>query len=449
MVAGLVGGLVLSASVMGLADGPRGRDAGEEHLRPPAPTPAAGSERAVDWRAAESGVLEGHVQVTLRERFVKAGEAYFDHQSPPQWIVFQAVPVPVEGAEPDSFYSMYVAPLVRDGEGNITGTGDPVRISPEGSANTCGWFHPTRGEVLFGSTLTRPSDQQKSGFQVGARKYVWMFPAEMEIVRVRQAAAEKVERTGTKEDASIEVLLCTGFKVAPLRFGAPEVLISRPQYDAECSYSADGRYVLYAHVREAKDEHDRPDADLFVYDTLREVHVPLVEASGYDGGPFFSPDGKWICYRSDRRGDDLLQLFIAELKFNEAGAITGIERELQITDNSAVNWAPYWHPSGKFLVYGSSEMGHQNYEVFAVEVDPAVKNAAELRRARVTQSGGADVLPVFSDDGSLMMWTAQRNTDEGARPSSQVWIARAVPGGIENLIGQETKTDVPAPDAAR
>ena len=33
-------------------------------------------------------------------------------------------------------------------------------------------------------------------------------------------------------------------------------------------------------------------------------------AKGYDGGPFFSPDGKKILYRSDRKENDLLQVFI-------------------------------------------------------------------------------------------------------------------------------------------
>ena len=68
--------------------------------------------------------------------------------------------------------------------------------------------------------------------------------------------------------------------------------------------------------------------------------VDLVMAPGYDGGPFFSPDGKRICYRSDRKKDDHLQIFVSELSFDESGAITGIDREIQVTDNEFVNWAP-------------------------------------------------------------------------------------------------------------
>jgi len=87
-------------------------------------------------------------------------------------------------------------------------------------------------------------------------------------------------------------------------------------------------------------------------------------------------------------------------------------------------------------VYGSSEMGHQNYEIFAVEVNRAVLTAAAgaskegpvhvaAARARITQADGADVLPVFSPDGQWLMWTSQRGAKAPgeAKASSQVWIA--------------------------
>src|SRR5690606_18841641 len=127
------------------------------------------------------------------------------------------------------------------------------------------------------------------------------------------------------------------------------------------------------------------------------------------------------------------QIFIAALDFNDDGVPVGIKSEHQLTDNSHVNWAPYWHPSGEYLVYASSEAGHHNYEVFAVEVAPG-KEPRTIRTRRITQASGADVLPVFSDDGSLMMWTAQRGpAAEGeGRPSSQIWIAEVAPDGPLN-----------------
>jgi hypothetical protein len=369
----------------------------------------------LDWKSLESPYFDGYVQLTSRDRFVKAGEAYFDHSSPSQWVIFQAVEVPKPGAEVDPFYAMYVAKLTRDAAGIVNGIEEPVRVSPPGSANTCGWFHPTDPtRVLYGSTIITPGSDQPSGFQVGTRRYVWMFPQEMDIVEQRV-----FDLSGTFGSGGARTPLTT--------MPAPTRLFERPAYDAECSYSKDGRFVLYARIREDSSG-ERPDADIYVHDNVTKTDTPLVTATGYDGGPFFSADEKYICYRSDRKGDDLLQIFVSELKY-EQGRIVGITREHQLTDNGAVNWAPYFHPSGKFLVYGSSEVGHHNYEVFAAPVD-MTRPASEIKRVRITQADGADVLPVFSDDGSLMMWTAQRGplAPGESKPSSQVWIARVRPG---------------------
>jgi hypothetical protein len=180
-------------------------------------------------------------------------------------------------------------------------------------------------------------------------------------------------------------------------------------------------------VVDPKKGETKPDADIWAFDTTTNSQIPLIEAKGYDGGPFFSPDGKWICYRSDRRGDDKLQIFVAKLKF-ENDAMVGVEREFQLTDDENVNWAPYWHPSGRFLVFGSSAVGHSNYEVFSIRVDEAALERGEKPAAaeRVTFTPGADVLPAFSADGAWMMWTSQRGplmTGE-QKPSSQLWISR-------------------------
>ena len=36
----------------------------------------------------------------------------------------------------------------------------------------------------------------------------------------------------------------------------------------------------------------------------------LTNAKGYDGGPFISPDGKWIIFRSDRKEEHMLQIYV-------------------------------------------------------------------------------------------------------------------------------------------
>ncbi|MGD9690805.1 MAG: TolB family protein [Phycisphaerales bacterium] len=377
-----------------------------------ASNPAASSSQPATsaWAADEAPFLTRHVQLTFPDRFVRAGEQYFDHQSPPKWVVFQAIERPAAGVEPDTHYAMFAAELARDADGRVTGLGEAIRLSPPGSANTCGWFHPTSpGTVIFGSTITPPESTDSPGYSRDRQRYSWQFPREMEVVSV------------------------SGVGSPATKPASPTALFSRPGYDAECSYSADGRFLLYTHVDPTTN-----DPNIWVYDTRTDRHHALVTARGYDGGPFFSPDGKWITYRSDRRGNNVLQLYVAELAFGNDGdpaVPIGVLREIQLTSEApgrpereqAVSWCPYFHPSGKYVVYATSEVGHHNYEVFALEID-ADKPADQLRRSRVTHAAGFDGLPTFSADGSLMMWTSQRGAKrEGEeRPSSQMWLAEVV-----------------------
>ncbi|MCA9300551.1 MAG: PD40 domain-containing protein, partial [Phycisphaerales bacterium] len=248
-------------------------------LAHPLPEGSATQPHATDAPARpESEVLRHPVQLTSRDMFVKAGEAYFSPDE--SWIIFQAVPVPTEG-EPDAFYSMYVGRLVRE-EGRVVGLDDIEMISEPGSANTCGWFPPEiPGKVLFGSTVAPPEDQDRSGFQVGTRKYVWQFPPETEIV-TRFIPKIFMSTPGeTKFDRTTFVL--------PDDATTSKRLFERPEYDAEGSWSKDGRYVLYAHVNE-RESTEAADADIWIYDTRSDTHLPIVQAKGYDGGPFFSPD---------------------------------------------------------------------------------------------------------------------------------------------------------------
>jgi len=369
-----------------------------------------GSSESSDWREAEALILTNHRQLTSRDMFTRAGEAYFNPSS--TMVIFQATPVPEDGGVPSPHYEMFVAPFAIHFDGDRTSIGDmgtPIRVSTGSSANTCGWFHPTQANiVLFGSTVEPPSADNVPGYQRGTGRYAWSFPTEMQIV------------SGSISSTIIPAEVDDGYH--GLRPAITYPIFEKPGYTAEASWSPDGRTVLYAQVDEAKsDAAGRPDADIWAYDTETGSHYPLVEANGYDGGPFFNHDGTKICYRSDRAGNNLLQLFVADLKLNENGVPVGITKETQLTDNEHVNWAPYWHPDGDLLVYATSQVGHRNYEVFAIWADTS-KGATPVR---ITEAGGADVLPVFSPDGRYLMWTAQRGelADGEQRPSSQLWIA--------------------------
>ena len=363
---------------------------------------------AEDWTSMEAAVLGDPVQLTFGDRFVKAGESYYSPDG--ARIIFQAVEQPVDGEVADDFYAMFVADTVRDEAGRTRQLENIRRISPEGSANTCGWFHPIDPNiVIFGTTMEPPSDETPPGYQRGSGRFRWQFPPEMRIVATDL-------RRNDATTATLDPLAGDG-----------------TSYVAEGSFSPDGRHLLYTSLEAGQ-------GDIYVKDLSTDEVVHLVAAPGYDGGPFFSPDGRRITYRSDRYGNNLLQVFVSELEFDEGGAITGVTREHQVTDDSHVNWCPFWHPDGDHLLYATSREGHRNYEVFMVDAmtdtertPAASKYGTGLRR--ITHGPGADVLPAFNADGSELIWTNKRGVSE----TSQLWTASfdpdlsspsaAVPGG--------------------
>ena len=376
------------------------------------------------WPLAEGPILTEHVQLTFPGEFAKAGEAYFGPDD--DWIIFQAVPAAEGGEGVDPHYSMFVAGVAREG-GAIVGLGHAFRVSPRGSANTCGWPHPIKPyHFLYGTTLTPPGEEEQPGYRRGTSTYSWSFPREMEIVTA-SIDPEFYGHDGSPEGPEVRVT-------------APEAVFERDGYDAEASWSPDGRHILYTHVAPPGDIR-AGDGDLWVYDTRTDAHTPLVVKRGYDGGPFFSPDGKRICWRSDRRGDNLLQVFVADLVFAEDGAIVDIANETQVTRNEHVNWCPFFTRDGKYLLYATSELGHGNYEVFAVSAEGGERPRPRLR---VTRARGFDGLPAFSADGRWLMWTAQRGAfdpEATDRPSSQLWAARydhaALVAAYEALVKAE------------
>lgn len=118
---------------------------------------------------------------------------------------------------------------------------------------------------------------------------------------------------------------------------------------------------------------------------------------------FFSPDGSQVIFRADYDKPHYLQIYAIDADGSNIK---------QLTNNGAVNWAPYWHPSGQYIAYTTSLHGHAHYEVYLMEVASGLQH-------RLTHNPSFDGLPVFSLDGQKLMWTSKRGPDQ----TSQIFIA--------------------------
>ena len=324
-------------------------------------TPATDSTAAT----SEAKFLTNHRQVTMG--LPRAGEGYFSPDG--KEIVYQAYPIGYP------FYQIYVQNL----DERV-----PRRVSPGRGRTTCSYFSPDGKQILFASAHTNPDlpyEERKArelAAAGGRRRYQWDFDKNMDIYVCQH------DGTSLKQ------------------------LTDAPGYDAEGSYSSDGKQIVFTSTRDG-------DPDLYIMDADGGNVRQIVNVDGYDGGPFFSPDNKWVIFRSDRKKEHMLQVY--------AISVDG-KTEVQLThDLNTVNWAPYYHPSGKYIVWARADYSRgpqfANFDLYTMDLEQSGGTLKGGKPTRITFDKKADVLPVFSPDGRKLMWTSTRTADG----SSQLWIA--------------------------
>lgn len=255
----------------------------------------------------------------------------------------------------------------------------PPMISTGLGRTTCAYFLPDNKHFVYGSTHLGgkecpPAPLRREG------KYVWPIYPSYDIF------------------------------VADLEGNITKQLTTEPGYDAEATVSPKGDKIVFTSMRTG-------DLELFTMNIDGTDVKQITNQLGYDGGAFFSPDGSKLIFRSSRPKTE------AEIKeykdLLEEGLVQPTQMELyicnadgsdlkQLTNLGNANWSPFFHPSGKKILFSSNFEAERGFPFNLYMIDIDGKNLT-----RVTHSETFDAFPVFSNDGKKLVFSSNRNNGGG------------------------------------
>ncbi|HEV8548604.1 MAG TPA: M20/M25/M40 family metallo-hydrolase, partial [Polyangiaceae bacterium] len=284
----------------------------------------------------------------------------------------------------------------------LDGSNTRVPVSSGQGATTCSYFLPGDSQEIYASThLGGAACPPKPDHGKG---YVWPLYEDYDI-----------------------------FKTNP--GGALTRLTDTKGYDAEGTVCAKDGSILFTSVRDGDLELYRMDAD------GKNVRR-LTHTLGYDGGGFFNSDCTRIVWRAARPkpGPELedyqallaqhlvrptkLEIYVANADGSDATQLTYLD---------AASFAPFFHPSGKRVLFASNygDPKGREFDIWAVD-------DTGTRLERITRAPGFDGFPMFSPDGSQLAFSSNRNTPPGSH-DTHVFLAHWAEGQVETTL--ETAAD--------
>lgn len=257
-------------------------------------------------------------------------------------------------------------------------------ISTGDGRTTCSFFLPDNKTILYASThlggkACPPEPERKPG-----GKYLWPIYDSYDIF------------------------------VSDLNGKIIKQLTNTPGYDAEATLSPKGDKIVFTSTRNG-------DLDLYVMDIKGKKVQQITKEIGYDGGAFFSPDGKKIVFRASRfKTDEEKKEYLDYLK---QGLVAPTNMEIftcnvdgsglkQITNLGKANWAPFYHPAGKKIIFSSNHKGTRGFEfnLFMINEDGSGLE-------QITYDKVFDSFPMFSPDGTKIIFSSNRN-NKGTRDTN-------------------------------
>ncbi len=284
-------------------------------------------------------------------------EAYFSADD--KQLIFQSKR---DGRECDQIYTM-----------NVDGSNTKLISSGDGRT-TCSYFFPNRTRVLYSSThLGAKQCPPNPDFSKG---YVWAIYPAYDIFTARPDGSDRKRLTST------------------------------PGYDAESTITRDGRKIVFTSMRDG-------DLDIYTMDADGRHVKRLTSELGYDGGPFWSYDGKQIVYRANHPQAEKEKADYEGLLKNNLIRPTTLDiwvmnadgsNKRQVTNNNKANFAPYFFPDGKRIIFASNmnDPRGRNFDLFLVNV-----NGSGLEQ--ITFNDTFDGFPMFSSDGRKLVFASNRH----------------------------------------
>jgi len=333
----------------------------------------------------------------------RSGEGYFSPDG--KQLIFQS-----ERESGNPFYQIYILDFE---------TGETHRVSTGTGKTSCSFFRPGTDKVLYASTHLDPesAEKQKAEIEFRAsgqkRRQAWDYDEHFDIFSARRDGTELERLTDARG------------------------------YDAEGGYSPDGTKIVFCSIRDAypagklsKKEKQQFEkdmsyfAEIYIMNADGSGQTRLTDWPGYDGGPFFTPDGKRIVWRHFDESGMIADVYTMRLD--------GSERR-RLTDFKAMSWAPYFHPSNEYVIFTSNKLGFTNFELYMVDA------AGTKEPVRVTHTDGFDGLPVFSPDGDRLAWATNRTPDKKAQIFIADWDHDAA---LAALAASPVRAGASAPDLA-
>ena len=293
------------------------------------------------------------------------GEAYFS--SDDSRLIFQSKR---NGDGCDKIYTMTI-----DGE-------DIKPIPHSDGAYTCSYYSINDEFIFFSSTMQDGVQCPLVYKDPNPRKYIWPL-RNFDIYRLSQNKDLKN-------------------------------LTNSEGYDAEATVHPFEEKIIFTSLRDG-------DIDLYEMDYDGNNLKRITSDFGYDGGAFYSPDGTKIVWRGwyPKNEKEIIQWknnikknYIESVPLDIFIADRDGKNKIQLTNNGATNWSPSWHPSGEYIVFSSNkddwldefDSYGPNFELYLMQISTG-------KLTRLTYNTTFDSFPVFSKDGSKIVYSSNRNAE--------------------------------------